>query len=420
MKEDGPMFRVLARRLAAVHPQLPMYLAAICLAGAAGGMWETTFSNYLNDTFHIGAAARGAIEFPRELPGLLTAVCAGLLFFLPEAKMGGVAFLLAGAGMAGVAMLGRQWGLMLLFVVVWSIGTHLSMPVTSSLTLSLATEERRGRRLGQVGAVGRLGTIVGCGLVWLLGRRGGIHYQAIFLIGACTFVVGAAIISRLRVGIERPRPRLVFRRRYWLYYTLELLMGARKQVFLTFGPWVLVKVFGEPPATFAKLWIVTAVIGLFYGPTLGRLIDRFGERFILVADAFVVFVICMSYGFAESFLGHQHSTVYVLYASYIADQLSFDTGMARATYISKTVAEADHLAPTLSLGVSINHAVSMSVPTAGGLLWERKGYQWVFMAAGVLSVIYMVFAMLVRVPKGRATTAEDLARAEEAARADAE
>lgn len=396
------MFRRLHQRLLGVHPQLPVYLAAIALSGAAGGMWETSFSNYLNDTFHIGAAARGMIEFPRELPGLLTALSAGFLCFLPEARMGAVAFMLAGLGMVGVAILGHTWAMMLTFVIVWSVGTHLSMPVTSSLTMSLASEQSRGRRLGQVGAVGRLGTVAGCTVVWLLGRAGGVRYSAIFFTGACTFFVAAALLSGLRVGIRHPRPRLVVSRRYWLYYVLELLMGARKQVFLTFGPWVLVKIFGQPPATFAKLWIVTAVIGLFFAPTLGRLIDRFGERTILVADALVLFLVCIAYGFAEGLLGHNSRTLYILYAAYVIDQLSFDTGMARATFISKTVATAEHLAPTLSLGVSINHAVSMSVPTAGGLLWERSGYPWVFLCAGVLSVIYMAFAALVQTRPGAA------------------
>jgi len=396
------MLRRLHQRLVRVHPQLPVYLAAVALSGAAGGMWETSFSNYLNDTFHIGAAARGMIEFPRELPGLLTAFSAGLLCFLPEARMGAVAFALAGLGMVGVAGIGRSWGAMLASVIVWSVGTHLAMPVTSSLTMSLASERSRGRRLGQVGAVGRLGTITGCAVVWFLGRAGGVRYSAIFLTGACAFFLAAALLSGLRVGLRHPRPRLIASRHYWLYYVLELLMGARKQIFLTFGPWVLVKIFGQPPATFAKLWIVTAVIGLFFAPTLGRLIDRFGERAILVADAFVLFVVCIAYGFAESLLGHGSGTLYVLYGAYIIDQLSFDTGMARATFISKTVATPDHLAPTLSLGVSINHAVSMSVPTAGGLLWERSGYPWVFLCAGLLSVVYMAFAALVRTRPGAA------------------
>ncbi|MCX7599146.1 MAG: MFS transporter [Armatimonadetes bacterium] len=394
------MFRRLHERLLDVHPQLPVYLAAVALSGAAGGMWETSFSNYLNDTFHIGAAARGMIEFPRELPGLLTAVSAGLLCFLPEARMGAVAFVLAGLGMVGVAALGQSWAAMLGFVILWSVGTHLSMPVASSLTMSLASERSRGRRLGQVGAVGRLGTIAGCAVVWLLGRAGGVRYSAIFLTGACAFFVAASLLSGLRVGIRHPRPRLVVSRRYWLYYVLELLMGARKQVFLTFGPWVLVKIFGQPPATFAKLWIVTAIIGLFFAPTLGRMIDRFGERTILVADALVLFAVCVAYGFAEGLLGHNARTLFILYAAYVIDQLSFDTGMARATFISKTVETPTHLAPTLSLGVSINHAVSMSVPTAGGLLWERNGYPWVFLCAGILSVIYMGFAALVRTTPG--------------------
>jgi MFS family permease len=393
------MIRCLRGRLAAVHPQLHLYLLAIAMASAASGMWETSFNNFLNDTFHIGPASRGMLEFPRELPGLLSVLGIGLLSFLPETMTGAVAFGLAALGMIGVAFFGTSWAILVAFMVLWSLGTHLSMPVTSSLSMSFASSEKRGRRMGQVGAVGGLGTIAGCFVVWGLGRASSIHYQSIFLLGAGSFLVAAVMVSRLRnVGIQKPRPRLVLRRRYWLYYVLESLYGARKQVFLTFGPWVLVKVFHEPPATFAKLWIVSAVLGIFFSPTVGHLIDRFGERAVLMADAVLIFGVCLAYGFAESFFGHVPSTVRILYVAYVCDQLFFGISMARATYISKTVADPDHLAPTLSIGVSANHAVSMSIPTAGGFLWQALGYQYVFLVAAGLAIVMLFFASLVRVP----------------------
>jgi MFS family permease len=400
------MIRRIRGRLAAVHPQLHIYLLAIALASGASGMWETSFNNFLNDVFHIGPAQRGMLEFPRELPGLLSALGIGVLSFLPETVSGAVAYGLAALGMFGVALFGTQWIVLVIFMIVWSSGTHLMQSVGSSLTMSFATTEKRGRRMGQVGAIGGIGTIGGCLIVWLLGRVHSVGghvslgtYRQIFCIGAAAFMLAAIMISRLRkVGLQHARPRLLIRRRYWLYYLLECLYGARKQVFLTFGPWVLIKIFHEPPATFAKLWIVSAVIGIFFSPAVGQLIDRFGERTILMVDALLIFVVCIAYGFSESFFGNVPSTVYILYAAYVTDQLIFGVSMARATYISKTVTDPEHLAPTLSIGVSANHAVSMSIPTAGGLLWEKYGYQWVFMVGGLLAIIMLFFASLVRVP----------------------
>jgi MFS family permease len=395
------MIRRIRGRLAAVHPQLHLYLMAIAMASAASGMWETSFNNFLNDTFHIGPAARGMLEFPRELPGLLSVLGIGVLSFLPETVSGAVAYGLAALGMIGVAVGGTSWIIMVVFMILWSTGLHLSQPVTSSLTMSFAPSEKRGRRMGQVGAVGGMGTIAGCVVVWLLGRAHGIHYQMIFFIGAAAFLLAAVMIGRLhKVGIQKARPRLLVRRRYWLYYLLECLYGARKQIFLTFGPWVLIKIFGEPPATFAKLWIVSSIISIFFSPAVGHLIDRFGERAILTVDAFFIFVVCITYGFAESFFGHVPHTVLLLYVVYICDQLLFGISMARATYISKTVTDPDHLAPTLSIGVSVNHAVSMSIPTAGGFLWQAYGYQYVFLAAGAMAIVMVFVSSLVHVPRG--------------------
>ena len=70
---------------------LGLFLCAVVLSGAASGLYETVFSNVLDHTFQIGAATHGKLEFPRELPGFLTALFAGLLFFVPETWIGAVA-----------------------------------------------------------------------------------------------------------------------------------------------------------------------------------------------------------------------------------------------------------------------------------------------------------------------------------------
>ena len=397
------MLRKFLQRANNIHPRLLQYAAAIALVGIASGIFETTFNNFLDDTFHIGASARGMLEFPRELPGFLTAVGAGALFFLPERLVASVAFSLIAAGMLGLGLLGSVWWRMLLFMVIWSAGTHLSMPITRSLTMSLAPEERRGRRLGQLGAVSRLGTIAGCLLVWAMLSRTVRSYLPTFAAGAAAAAVAAGLVASLRgVGTEEPRPRLLLRRRYWIYYALETLFGARKQIFITFGPWVLVKIFGERPATFAKLWIAAGFLGILFQPSLGTLIDAVGERAILLADGAAIFAVCVAYGFAEKLIASRRWALRVLYAAYIFDQLLFSVGMARATYVSKVAPSPEEVAATLSMGVTINHAVSMSVPSLGGWVWDAYGYHWVFVGAAGVAMLVMVFASRVRVPRRRA------------------
>ncbi|MBC7287513.1 MAG: MFS transporter [Armatimonadetes bacterium] len=399
----------LIRRANAVHPRLLHYAAATVLIGISGGIFETTLNNFLSDTFHITAVARGRLEFPRELPGFLTAVGAGALFFLPERLVASVAFAMVGIGMLGLGVFGQQWWRMLLFLVIWSSGLHLSMPVTGSLTMSLAPEEKRGRRLGQIGAVGRFGTIAGCLLVWYFLAGDRRDYLPTFAAGAAAAFVAALLVSTLHgVGTEQPRPRLLLRRRYWLYYALEAFSGARKQIFVTFGPWVLVKVFGERPATFAKLWMVTSVLGLLFQPGVGDLIDSLGERTILMGEGAVLFGLCVAYGYAERLIPARRWALRLLYGCYVLDQLLFAVGMARTTYVSKIAASAADVAPTLSAGVSINHAISMSIPSLGGYVWDAYGYPWVFVGGAGLALLGLMLAALVKTPPARSMNRQHL------------
>ncbi|MBI3945756.1 MAG: MFS transporter [Armatimonadetes bacterium] len=372
-------------------------LAGACL-GAASGVFETTFNNYLNDTFHLTAAQRGGLEFPRELPGFLTAVLSGALFFLVETRMAALCALGVAAGMIGIATHGDAWTTMLISTIVWSAGTHLLMPLQGGIGLSLAEKGKEATLLGRLGAVSTAATIIGCGFVWLAIDRWHLGYSRIFIGGAVAAVLAAIILAAMRVpSTKTKRKPFVVRREYRLYYALCVLFGARKQVFITFGPWVLIRCFGQKPDVFAKLWIVSALIGVLLRPALGRWIDHYGERKILMTDAAMMILVCLGYGFAER-LGLGANAVRLVYLCYIMDQVLFGTGMARTTYVDKIAAKREDVSPTLSLGVSLDHAVSMSIPVLGGLVWMRYGYSYVFLGAACIALLNGFAASRMRSP----------------------
>ena len=143
------MISTFLQRCRGLERNLLLFLIGMALLGASGGMMETTFNNYVAEIFRLGADARGQLEFPRELPGFLTALLAGLLFFLPESRIGAACALFTGLGMLGIAFWGARWGSMLLFMTLWSIGSHLMMPIRSSVSMALAPKNRKGRRLGR-------------------------------------------------------------------------------------------------------------------------------------------------------------------------------------------------------------------------------------------------------------------------------
>ena len=71
-----------------------------------------------------------------------------------------------------------------------------------------------------------------------------VGYNGLFIMaGAATVGGGFAILfaSRRRPPDERS---FVFKRRYGLYYALNFLQGMRKQMFITFAIFALVKIHG--------------------------------------------------------------------------------------------------------------------------------------------------------------------------------
>jgi len=372
--------------------------------GITLGLYDSSFNNYLNDIFHLSAKMRSLIEFPRELPGFLVVFITGLLVLIPDVRMLGVAL-----GMIGVGLLGQSCYLwqtspsfnwMVFSMLIWSFGTHLSMPYMSSLPLKYAKEGRAGEILGKLSGVNTTAYILGCGLIWLL--MGWLHlsYDWVFRIAALSAFLAAGYILMIPVTEKKSEKKfeLIFRKEYTLFYCLSILFGARKQVFLTFAPWVLVKIYHQPATIIATLLLFSAVLGIVFKPWLGRMIDWLGERQIIICESAILVLICLAYGWAGH-LGLKEYVVDLVYLCFIMDQLLLAVTMARTTYLHKNLVVATDLTPTLSLGISMDHVVSMFVPILGGLLWESYGYEIIFLAAAGVALLNLVVATRIRAIK---------------------
>ena len=381
-----------------MNPQLKLFLLGMLGLGIAGGIFETTFNNFLKDTFDLSPQARGLLEFPRELPGFLTALFVGALFFLSETLVAALAALCIALGLFGMAIWGCNWTLMMCCMIMWSAGNHLMMPVQTSIGMDLADSDKRAQRLGEVSAAKTAATLIGCLFVLLLLDHLSLDYAATFTVGGIA-ALGAvvALLCMKLPGAHINRPKFIWNRKYWLFYVLCLLFGARKQIFITFGPWVLVKVFNQPATVIAKLWIAAAIFGIYLHPRIGKWIDRFGERRLLMIDLAAVFLVCAGYGFSH-LIEMPRVAIWVLYICYVGDHLLFGVGTARSTYLAKIAVKAEDVAPTLSLGVTINHAISMSAPILGGLIWAAFGHSYVFVFAAGIAVVMFAFSSFIRTP----------------------
>ncbi len=379
--------------------ELRKALLATAFFGAASGIFQATLNNYLAEVHQLGAEARGWIEVPRELPGFLIMLVAGVLLTrLRETQMAAVAMLLTAAGAFGLGYLSPTTAAVVLFVVVWSLGDHIIFAVEGPIGLALVRDGRQGRRLGQFGGARNFGVIAGVGAVFLLtqlvGDRFGLFYG---VAGVCALAAGVGYLG-LSVGRGAPRSRrLVFKRRYGLFYAISALFGVRKQIFLAFGAWVLVEIHHVSVGTIALLYFVAACLGVIVRPLMGEVIDWLGERTVLAADEVLLLGVCLAYAFASDLLAAPYD-LWLLYGAYVLDIVLFALRVARTTYLAKIADDPGDVTPTIATGITIDHAVAMSLPVLSGYIWEAFGFRWVFLLAGAIAVVGFFVCLRIRVP----------------------
>lgn len=362
-----------------------------CLSGAFlgvyTGLYDPTFNNYLAETFHISEAARGGLEFFRELPGFLVVVFSGILMALADIRIAMISLAVMSLGLLGQGAMAPTLHWAALWMVMWSVGSHLFLPMQSSIVVGLSAPNETGKRLGIWSGINTAASLIGFLVVWAGFKYFHISFRVTFTLAALAVLAAALCMSGMKAQkITRSRTAFVFKKRYTLYYVLCVLFGARKQIFLTFGPWVLIRVFHQPVTVFALLGLAGTVLGVFFKPALGAAIDRVGERTIIMLESLALVLVCLGYGFAGNLLPVSVA-LFVVYACFVGDNLLFTCQMARATYLNKILADKNDLTPTLSMGVSVDHAVSMSIPFFAGLVWEHMGFQYVFLLAAVLAGI---------------------------------
>jgi predicted MFS family arabinose efflux permease len=360
-----------------------VYLAAF-FAWLGFGIYVTTFNNFIVESVHMNAGQLGVLEFFRELPGVGMAFILALAMYIAEPMLASAGLLLIALGFLGYAGTNTYVPLVF-FSLLWSVGLHCWMPLQSAMTISLAEEDHKGRRLGQVGGIGSLGTAIGI-LVVLSLRLAKVHvpYSAWYITTAVFFTAAALVIRFVRRDLSpTDKPRMVFKRKYLLYYILTFLDGCRKQVFITFAPFVLVKVFHAPMIHIAILMLINAIVNWIEAPVVGKIIDRIGERMIMAISYLLLIPVFIGYGV----LHHGH----MLYALYFCDNLLYISAICLTSYINRITVKSD-LVPNLTMGVTTNHIGAVMVPIVGGFLWLKFGYPIVFYLGAAIVVASLVCA----------------------------
>lgn len=392
------MFNRFHQRLSALPSDLWFFLIGVALFGFSQSVVDSTFNNYLNETFRLTDLQRSVLEVPREIPGLLALFISAALGSLCNRRQAVFAML---AMMLGVALLGwATWSYpaMLVWLFMTSVGQHLFLPLHSGIGMELAVADRSGHRLGQLNSVRNLVTVVGSLFVLIGFKYLKFNFTLTFTLAAIGFALAAWALSRMRPN--RPQPAAVhlqLHKEYRLYYWLSILFGTRKQIFLTFAPWVLVTIYHQPTQTLAFLLMVGGLAGVVFQPLLGRLIDLRGERFVLAGEALLLIGVCLLYGFSGAWFSRPLA-LWVVCACFIADQLLMSVSMARATYLKKIAQDPAHVSPSLTAATSIDHVFSISMAVVGGFLWKALGYQAVFVLGACIALVNVFSALRVVVP----------------------
>lgn len=398
-QEDLTAQPLIKARRPGLSRELILFISAMFALSLGYSMIDSTLNNFLNERFALTPFERSFLEFPRELPGFLVVFVSALLWFLCSRRLGLVSVLLVLAGTLLVGFASPTYALVVLSLFVYSMGQHLFMPVSSTIGMELAEPGRAGRRLGQINSVRNLATIVGSFVIFTGFHFLGFNFQHSFALAAVFFAIAAFLMSRMAPEkAQGGKGFLTLRREYSLYYLLSVLFGSRKQLFLTFAPWVIVTVFNQPTQTLATLLFIGGVIGVLFQPILGLAVDRLGERFVLAAEAALLVLVCFGYGFARQ-LFPEGIAFLVTCGLYLADQMLLSVNMARSTYMKKIALRPEDVQPALTASVTIDHLFSIIIALIGGAIWNAFGYQYVFLLGVFIALLNLAAAMFVRVEK---------------------
>ncbi len=389
----------LQKRISNISRELALFITASFAVGMAGSLVESTLNNFLNDTFTLNGFQRSFLEFPREFPGFIVLFVSAALWFLGSRRMGGLAMLFAALGIFLIGFSSASYTTMVVFLFIFSVGNHLFMPVASTIGMELAADGKTGRRLGQLNAIRNLAAIGGSFIVFIGFKYLHFTYQHSFTIAALIFIIAAVLMFLMKPEKSAPpKTFLKLRKEYTLVYALAVLYGSRKQIFITFAPWVIVTIFHKPTQTIATLITIGGVIGILFQPILGKAIDRFGERVILSAEAVLLVFVCFGYGFSRSMFA-ENTAFIITCVCFLLDQVLMSVSMARSTYMKKIALHPADIQPALSASISIDHVFSIGVALLGGVIWNKFGFQYVFLLGVFIAIINFFVANRIRINK---------------------
>ena len=383
------------------------FLTSLLITGLGYGIYKGLIDNYMAEIVKMGEFDRGVLEFFREIPGLMLIFILALFYSFSVEKMYkmGSLIILAGMGMLSIVPSHMVW--VTLAVCIYSLGEHIQLGMKNVITLEYAKENQGGVALGYQNALYQIGTLAGYGVIIvafsILAKTK--PYKTFFLIAMAIFAISTifAFSIKSNTGTKKSKNRFYFRKKYTKYYMLEVFYGARKQVFFTFGPYVLILFYGASASVISLLFAISAITCYFCAPMVGRIIDKIGYKVVMVADTLILLVVCFFYGFAHHLFPKDIAFI-VCCVNYILDSIISLASMASNVYVQDISDSSEEVSATISTGISVNHMITILIALFGGLIWQKLGIETLFVLSGILGLCNSAYAATIKTGKKHLTT----------------
>ncbi len=382
------------------RPTTLLFLMAAAMP-LAFATWSALLNNFVIERAGFTGVEIGWLHTVREIPGFLAVGVIAIIIFMREQVLGLISLLMLGVASAVTAWFPTFGGL-LFVTLISSIGFHYFETVNQSLQLQWLPKKDAPRILGVIVAIGSGASLLSYGLLVATWDLFNLSYNTVYLIsgGACAAIAIYCMI--VYPQFEAPDPQLkkfILRRRYWLYYLLQFMSGARRQIFIVFAAFMMVERFGFEVHEVTALLLVNFLANMFFAPLMGRAVGHFGERNALAFEYVGLVLVFLAYGGIYYF----GWGVVLAAGLYVLDHLFFALAFALKTYFQK-IADPGDIAPTAAVAFTINHIAAVFLPALLGYLWIVSPGGVFALAAGMAGVSLILALMIPRHPEpGRET-----------------
>ena len=274
----------------------------------------------------------------------------------------------------------------------------------NTLSLEYSKEGKGGQALGYQNSIYQVGNLLGyIAVIAAFAVVSGVAiFKPVFFVAAA-FMLFAMIASFALTGkseTDKSKSRFYFRKKFSKYYMLEIFYGARKQVFFTFGPYVLILFYGADAGVISLLFAVSAIACFFLAPLVGKLIDRVGYKPVMIGDTLVLVLVCFFYGFAHHIFP-MHVAFIICCANYVLDSVISLASMASNVYVQDISDSKDEMRATISTGISVNHLITVFIALLGGWIWKTLGIETLFILSAVLGLCNSAYAATIKTNKSK-------------------